>query len=77
VGYVWGTVNHICKCGGRYVKEAGILTLSDRYGEFALVIGRGKEMEYGGGGGSIGGDVDMRVEVVGCGELVMIKHLLL
>ena len=33
--------------------EAGFLTLSDGYGAHTLVIGRGKEMEYGGCGGCV------------------------
>jgi len=74
VGYVWGTVNNICKCGGGYVKEAGFLTLSDGYGACALVIGRGNEMKYGGGGGSIWGDVDMTVEAVEGGELEIARR---
>jgi hypothetical protein len=44
------------------------LTLIDGYGAYTLVIGRGKEMKYGGGGESIWGDVDIAVEAVGGGE---------
>jgi hypothetical protein len=45
------------------------LTPSDGYGAHALVIGRGKEIMYGGGGGSVWGGVDPTVEAVGGGEL--------
>jgi hypothetical protein len=45
------------------------LTLSDRYGTYALVIDRSKEMKYGGGEGSAWGGVDLTVEAVGGGEL--------
>jgi len=49
--------------------EAGFLTPSDRYGAYALVIDRGKEMKYGGVGGSVWGGVDLTVEAVEGGEL--------
>lgn len=54
--------------------EVGFLTLSDRYRPYALVIGRGDKMKYGGGGGSIWGDVDMTVEAVGGGELEITRR---
>jgi len=44
------------------------LTLCDRYGVRTLVVGHGREIKYRGGGGSIWGDVDIAVEVVGRGR---------
>ena len=43
------------------------MTLCDRYGVRTLVVGHGREIKYRGGGGSIWGDVDIAVEVVGHG----------
>ena len=48
--------------------EVGFLTLCDGYGVCTLIVGHGREMKYGGGGGSIWGDVDIAVEVVRCGR---------
>jgi hypothetical protein len=39
-----------------------------------LDITCGKEMKYGGGGGSIWGDVDITVEAVGGGELEIVRR---
>jgi hypothetical protein len=41
------------------------LALSDRYGVYALVFDRGKEIKYGGGVESAWGGVYMIIEVVG------------
>ena len=49
--------------------EAGFLTPSDGYGTYALVIDHGKEMKYGGVGGSVWDGVDLTVGVVEGGEL--------
>jgi hypothetical protein len=40
------------------------LTPNDRYGAYALLIDRGKEMKHGEGAGSVCGSVDVVVEVV-------------
>ena len=50
------------------------MTLSDGYGAYTLVIGRGKEMKYGGVGGSIWGDVDIAVEAVGGGKHEIVRR---
>jgi hypothetical protein len=50
------------------------LTPSDGYGAHALIIGRGKEMKWGGGGGSVCGDVDPTVEVAGGGKVEIARR---
>ena len=50
------------------------MILSDGYGACALVIGRGNDTKYVGGGGSTWGDVDMTVEAVGGGELEIARR---
>jgi len=52
----------------------GVLTPSDGYGAHTLVIGRGKEMTYGGYEGYVWGDIDPTVEAAGGGELEIVQR---
>jgi hypothetical protein len=50
------------------------LSPSDGYGVHTLVIGHGKEIKYGGGGGSVWGGVDPTVEVAGGGKVEIARR---
>ena len=50
------------------------MTPSDGYGTYVLVIDHGKEIKYGGVGGSVWDGVDLTVGVVEGGELEIARR---